>query len=58
MRVSEHTFVLPYAARPYDLPLADWDPRCPECGEWPTDCLCNALSYRGADLSNYRDRSE
>lgn len=58
MRLSEHSFVLPYAARAYDLPLADWDPRCAECGQWPTDCECNAPPYQGADLTPYRDRSE
>jgi hypothetical protein len=39
---QSHHFTLPYEPRPYDAPLADWDPRCMECGKWPVDCLCNA----------------
>lgn len=41
--MNTHQFVEPYPRPAYDAPLADWDPRCLECGKWPTDCDCNSL---------------
>lgn len=57
MRLSEHAFTC--STRVVDPFLDPADFYCLECGDPHADCECNSLEpYRGADLSNYRDRSE